>query len=191
MAAGAGSVRLVDAPLTRRLLLVNGPNLNLLGTREPSVYGSDTLADVERLAAETAAAAGWEVRSVQSNHEGVLIDAIHAARSDCAGIVINPGGLTHTSVALRDALSGVDLPVAEVHISNVHRREEFRHHSYVSGIAEVVIAGAGINGYAYAVRQLISVVEGYAGSSGLGAPGRCSANAFPSLDGIRVPEQPR
>jgi 3-dehydroquinate dehydratase-2 len=146
----------VDAPLTRRLLLVNGPNLNLLGTREPSVYGSDTLADVERLATETAAAAGWEIRSVQSNHEGVLIDAIHAARTDCAGIVINPGGLTHTSVALRDALSGVDLPIAEVHISNVHRREEFRHHSYVSGIADVVIAGAGINGYAYAVRQLIS-----------------------------------
>ena len=159
MAAVAGSVRIVDASLTRRLLLVNGPNLNLLGTREPSVYGSDTLADVEQLAAETAAAAGWEVRSVQSNHEGVLIDAIHAARSDCAGIVINPGGLTHTSVALRDALSGVDLPVAEVHISNVHRREEFRHHSYVSGIAEVVIAGAGINGYAYAVRQLISVLD--------------------------------
>jgi 3-dehydroquinate dehydratase-2 len=146
----------VDAPLTRRLLLVNGPNLNLLGTREPSVYGSDTLADVERLATETAAAAGWEIRSVQSNHEGVLIDAIHAARTDCAGIVINPGGLTHTSVALRDALSGVDLPIAEVHISNVHRREEFRHPSYVSGIADVVIAGAGINGYAYAVRQLIS-----------------------------------
>lgn len=159
MAAVAGSVRLVDASLTRRLLLVNGPNLNLLGTREPTVYGSDTLADVERLATETAAAAGWEVRSVQSNHEGVLIDAIHAARSDCAGIVINPGGLTHTSVALRDALSGVDLPVAEVHISNVHRREEFRHHSYVSGIADVVIAGAGINGYAYAVQQLIAVLD--------------------------------
>jgi 3-dehydroquinate dehydratase-2 len=159
VAAVAGSVRLVDASLTRQLLLVIGPNLNLLGTREPTVYGSDTLADVERLAAETAAAAGWEVRSVQSNHEGVLIDAIHAARSDCAGIVINPGGLTHTSVALRDALSGVDLPVAEVHISNVHRREEFRHHSYVSGIADVVIAGAGINGYAYAVQQLIAVLD--------------------------------
>jgi 3-dehydroquinate dehydratase-2 len=141
------------------VLVLNGPNLNLLGTREPTVYGSDTLADVERLATETAAAAGWEVRSVQSNHEGVLIDAIHAARSDCAGIVINPGGLTHTSVALRDALSGVDLPVAEVHISNVHRREEFRHHSYVSGIADVVIAGAGINGYAYAVQQLIAVLD--------------------------------
>lgn len=150
----------MDAPLTRRLLLLNGPNLNLLGTREPAVYGSETLADVERLVTETATASGWDVRCVQSNHEGVLIDTIHAARDDCAGIVINPGGLTHTSVALRDALAGVDLPVAEVHISNVHRREEFRHHSYVSGIAEVVIAGAGINGYAYAVRQLISVFDG-------------------------------
>ncbi|GAA3699486.1 type II 3-dehydroquinate dehydratase [Microlunatus aurantiacus] len=149
----------MDAPLNRRLLLVNGPNLNLLGTREPAVYGHDTLVDVERLALETAAAAGWEVRCVQSNHEGVLIDAIHEARADCAGIVINPGGLTHTSVALRDALAGVGLPVAEVHLSNVHRREEFRHHSYVSGIAEMVIAGAGINGYAYALRQLVAVLD--------------------------------
>jgi 3-dehydroquinate dehydratase-2 len=154
----AGSVRQVDASLPRRLLVLNGPNLNLLGTREPSVYGSDTLGDAERLAGETAAAAGWDVRCVQSNHEGVLIDAIHAARTDCSGIVLNPGGLTHTSVALRDALAGVDLPVAEVHISNVHRREEFRHHSYVSGVAEVVIAGAGINGYRYAVQQLIAVL---------------------------------
>src|SRR3954451_3984696 len=143
----------------RRLLLVNGPNLNLLGTREPELYGSQTLQDVETLVADTAAARGFEVRAVQSNHEGVLIDAIHAARTDCAGIVINPGGLTHTSVALRDALSGVDLPVAEVHLSNVHRREEFRHHSYVSGIAELVIAGAGINGYAYAVQQLIATLD--------------------------------
>ena len=139
--------------------MLNGPNLNLLGTREPGVYGSDTLADVEQLVADTAAASGWEVRTLQSNHEGALIDTIHEARLDCAGIVINPGGLTHTSVALRDALSGVALPVAEVHISNVHRREEFRHHSYVSGIAEVVIAGAGINGYRYAVQQLISLLD--------------------------------
>lgn len=155
-----GSVRGVNAPQTSRLLVLNGPNLNLLGSREPSVYGRDTLADVERLAAETAAASGWDVRCLQSNHEGVLIDAIHDARSDCAGIVINPGGLTHTSVALRDALAGVDLPVAEVHLSNVHRREEFRHHSYVSGVAEVVIAGAGINGYRYAIQQLIALVDG-------------------------------
>ena len=150
----------MDAAPTRRLLLLNGPNLNLLGVREPEVYGHQTLADVERLATEIAGAAGWEVRCRQSNHEGVLIDTIHEARADCAGIVINPGGLTHTSVALRDALSGVGLPVAEVHLSNVHRREEFRHYSYVSGIAEVVIAGAGTNGYAYAVQQLIAVIDG-------------------------------
>jgi 3-dehydroquinate dehydratase-2 len=142
-----------DSP--RRLLLVNGPNLNLLGTREPAVYGSDTLADVEKLASEAARALGYQLRCVQSNHEGVLIDAIHAARHDCAGVVINPGGLTHTSVALRDALSGIALPVAEVHISNVHRREEFRHHSFVSGVADVIVIGAGIHGYPFAVAQLI------------------------------------
>ena len=142
-----------DSP--RRLLLVNGPNLNLLGTREPAVYGSDTLADVEKLASEAARALGYQLRCVQSNHEGVLIDAIHATRHDCAGVVINPGGLTHTSVALRDALSGIALPVAEVHISNVHRREEFRHHSFVSGVADVIVIGAGIHGYPFAVAQLI------------------------------------
>lgn len=142
----------------QRLLLVNGPNLNLLGTREPDVYGRATLADVEELVTATAARHGFEVRTVQSNHEGVLIDAVQAARADCAGIVINPGGFTHTSVALRDALLGVALPVAEVHLSNVHRREAFRHHSYVSDIAEVVVIGAGVHGYAFAVEQLARVV---------------------------------
>jgi 3-dehydroquinate dehydratase-2 len=140
--------------VTRRLLIVNGPNLNLLGTREPDVYGRATLADVEALCTERASAHGAEVRFVQSNHEGVLIDAIHAAREDCDGIVVNPGGLTHTSVVLRDALSGVALPVVEVHVSNVHAREEFRHHSYVSGIAKAVIAGAGIAGYGFAIDLL-------------------------------------
>ena len=140
------------------LLLVNGPNLNLLGTREPDVYGSDTLADVEALVTSTAAEAGLEVRAVQSNHEGVLIDAIHAARDDCAGIVINPGAFTHTSIALRDALLAADLPIAEVHLSNVHRREPFRHHSYVSDIASCVVVGAGIHGYAFAVQQLARVL---------------------------------
>ncbi|KYJ99086.1 type II 3-dehydroquinate dehydratase [Microbacterium sp. CH1] len=140
----------------RRLLLVNGPNLNLLGTREPEVYGTATLADVERITAETAAALGFEVRALQSNHEGVLIDAIHDARADCAGIVINPGGLTHTSVALRDALTGVALPFAEVHISDVYAREEFRHHSYLHDVAAVRVIGRGVEGYADAVRDLVA-----------------------------------
>ena len=146
----------------RRLLLVNGPNLNLLGTREPEIYGHETLADVEALVARTARERGYEVRAVQSNHEGVLIDAIHAARADCAAIVINPGGLTHTSVVLRDALAGVALPVAEVHISDVYAREEFRHHSFVRDVAVVHVIGEGVAGYARAVRLLLDVVTGLA-----------------------------
>lgn len=139
----------------RRLLLVNGPNLNLLGTRQPEIYGSTTLAQIEQQVSDTAAEQGFDVRAVQSNHEGVLIDAIHDARADCAGIIINPGAYSHTSVAIADALSGVDLPVVEVHLSNIHRREVFRHHSYVSAVAEVVIAGAGPLGYQFAVRHLL------------------------------------
>jgi 3-dehydroquinate dehydratase II len=136
-----------------KLLILNGPNLNLLGTREPQIYGADTLADVERMIAEEGTRLGLDTACFQSNHEGALIDRIHAARLDgTTGIVINPGGLTHTSVALRDALAGVALPVVEVHISNVHKREEFRHHSFISGIAEGVIAGLGIEGYLAAVR---------------------------------------
>lgn len=146
----------------RRLLLVNGPNLNLLGTREPGVYGSQTLVDVEALVAATAAARGFDVDAVQSNHEGVLIDAIHGARETCAGIVINPGGLTHTSVVLRDALSGVRLPVAEVHISDIYDREDFRHHSYVADVAVVHVVGEGVAGYATAVNRLIDVIAGQA-----------------------------
>jgi 3-dehydroquinate dehydratase-2 len=146
----------------RRLLLVNGPNLNLLGTREPHVYGAQTLTDVESLVAATAARRGFEVRAVQSNHEGVLLDAIHAARADCAGIVINPGGLTHTSIVLRDALTGVALPVAEVHISNILDREPFRHHSYVADVAVVHVVGEGVAGYATAVGRLVDVITGQA-----------------------------
>ena len=142
----------------QRLLLVNGPNLNLLGTREPEVYGTATLADVERITADAASDLGFEVRAVQSNHEGVLIDAIHAARTDCAGIVINPGGLTHTSVVLRDALTGVSLPFAEVHISDVYAREEFRHHSYLTDVAAVHVVGQGVDGYARAVRELATLI---------------------------------
>jgi 3-dehydroquinate dehydratase-2 len=142
--------------VSRRILLVNGPNLNLLGTREPEVYGTATLADVERITAAAAAEFDFEVRAVQSNHEGVLIDAIHAAREDCTAIVINPGGLTHTSVVLRDALTGVSLPFAEVHISDVYAREEFRHHSYLHDVAVVRIVGRGVDGYADAVRELVT-----------------------------------
>ena len=148
--------------MTPTIFVLNGPNLNLLGMREPAVYGSSTLADVERLTTDAAAARGFEVRAVQSNHEGVLIDAIHAAREDCAGIVINPGGLTHTSVVLRDALSGVALPVAEVHISNVAEREPFRHHSYVAEVAVVHVIGEGVAGYATAVERLVRVITGQA-----------------------------
>lgn len=148
------------AMTTRRLLLVNGPNLNLLGVREPGIYGTETLADVESVVREAAARRGFEVRAVQSNHEGVLIDAIHAAREDCAGIVINPGGLTHTSVVLRDALSAVALPVAEVHISDVAQREEFRHRSFVADVAAVHVVGEGVAGYATAVARLVDAIAG-------------------------------
>lgn len=143
------------------ILLLNGPNLNLLGTREPHIYGADTLADVERRFVDEAAALGLVAQCFQSNHEGALIDRIHAARLDgTRAIVINPGGLTHTSVSLRDALAGVALPVVEVHISNVHKREEFRHHSYVSGVAEGVIAGLGVYGYTAALRYLADKLAG-------------------------------
>ena len=143
----------------RRLLLVNGPNLNLLGTREPEVYGSATLADVVALVERTADELGYAVSALQSNHEGVLIDAVHDARETCAGIVINPGGLTHTSVALRDALTGVALPFAEVHVSDVHAREEFRHFSYLTDVAALTVVGEGVEGYARAVRELVAQLE--------------------------------
>jgi len=133
-----------------KILLLNGPNLNLLGSREPQTYGRTTLADIEAAASELAASRGVELECLQSNHEGVLIDRIHAGGAGF--IVINPGGLTHTSVALRDALAGVAVPFVEVHVSNVHRREPFRHHSYLSAIAEGVICGLGPAGYAAAIQ---------------------------------------
>lgn len=144
--------------MTRRILLVNGPNLNLLGTREPEIYGTDTLGDVEALVARVAGDFSLEVRALQSNHEGEIIDAIHAAREDCAAIIINPGAFTHTSVAIRDAITGVALPTAEVHISNVHAREAFRQHSYLSDIAACVIVGCGVQGYEFAVRRIASLL---------------------------------
>ena len=142
--------------MARNILLLNGPNLNLLGSREPEIYGSATLADIEDEAQRTASAAGARIACFQSNHEGALIDRIHAAKAEgVEAIVINPGGLTHTSVALRDALAGVGLPVIEVHISNIHQREAFRHHSYISGIAAGVICGLGIDGYRLAIEFVI------------------------------------
>lgn len=139
--------------MAKNILLLNGPNLNLLGTREPGVYGSATLADVERLARDEAAAAGATLKTFQSNHEGALIDRIHGAAADGTdAVVINPGGLTHTSVALRDALLGVGIAFVEVHVSNIHRREAFRHRSFLSDAAVGVICGLGVQGYAMAVR---------------------------------------
>ena len=136
-----------------KILLLNGPNLNLLGTREPQVYGHDTLADVESRAVALGTARGVEVVCFQSNHEGALIDRIHAARLDGTGhIVINPGGLTHTSVALRDALLAVQLPFIEVHLSNPAAREGFRHHSFFTDIAAGSIVGLGPLGYELAIR---------------------------------------
>ncbi|WP_119291691.1 type II 3-dehydroquinate dehydratase [Azohydromonas sediminis] len=138
------------------VLVLNGPNLNLLGTREPQIYGATTLADVEAMLAADAAAAGVGLECFQSNHEGALIDRIHAGRGRVDWIVINPGGLTHTSVALRDALAGVAIPFVEVHISNVHKREPFRHHSYLSDVAEGVIAGLGVYGYRAALAFIVA-----------------------------------
>ncbi|PWU27602.1 type II 3-dehydroquinate dehydratase [Pseudomonas sp. RW407] len=142
------------------ILILNGPNLNLLGTREPATYGYETLADVEALCHARADELGLQVDFKQTNHEGQLIDWIHEARGRCAGIVINPAAWTHTSVAIRDALAAVELPVIEVHLSNVHKREEFRHHSFVSGIAVGVLAGFGSNGYRLALDHFAHLLRG-------------------------------
>ncbi|NWL76708.1 type II 3-dehydroquinate dehydratase [Pseudomonas taiwanensis] len=139
--------------MTRTVLVLNGPNLNMLGTREPATYGHETLADIADQCSRTAAGLGFEVDFRQTNHEGELIDWIHQARGRCAGIVINPAAWTHTSVALRDALVASELPVIEVHLSNVHKREEFRHHSFVSAIAVGVICGLGSQGYSLALQH--------------------------------------
>ena len=136
-----------------KVLVINGPNLNLLGTREPHIYGSTTLADVENGLRAQGEALGVEVLCFQSNHEGAIVDRIHAARTEgVEWILINAGAYTHTSVAIRDALAGVAIPFVEVHISNVHKREAFRHHSYLSDIAEAVMVGFGTQGYGLALQ---------------------------------------
>jgi 3-dehydroquinate dehydratase II len=145
---------------TRQVLLLNGPNLNLLGTREPAVYGATTLAQVEAMFTAEAKALGFEAECFQSNHEGALIDRIQQAGFACkagtlVGAVFNPGAYTHTSVALHDAIKGVDLPVVEIHISNVHQREAFRHHSFISPAAAGIVIGLGIDGYLLALRGLL------------------------------------
>ena len=141
------------------VLVLNGPNLNLLGTRKPEVYGTTTLADVEELCRQEAGKLGLELTFRQSNHEGQLIDWIHEAGADmkagtCIGAVFNPGAFTHTSVALHDAIEGASLPLIEIHISNVHRREEFRHHSFISPVARGIIVGFGVYGYVLALNGL-------------------------------------
>ena len=139
------------------IAVLNGPHLNLLGQREPEIYGRDTLADIEQLCAATASTFGLDVRCAQSNREGVLLDAVHDWRTAAVGFVVNAGAFTHTSVALRDALATTTGPLMEVHISNVHAREPFRHHSYLSDIAAGVIVGCGIQGYRFAIERLVAI----------------------------------
>ena len=144
--------------MPKTVLLLNGPNLNLLGKRQPEIYGRETLADVEAMATKAASAHGLLLRARQSNREYELIDWIHEARESAAAIIINPGAFTHTSIAILDALNAFEGPVIEVHISNIHRREEFRHHSYVSLRADGVIAGCGVQGYELAVERVARLV---------------------------------
>jgi len=145
--------------MSKLIYILNGPNLNLLGKRQPEIYGHDTLDDVARNCAAVGKQTGLEVKLLQSNWEGQIVDWIHEARELAAGIIINPAALTHTSVAVLDALNTFDGPVIEVHISQVHKREAFRHHSYVSLRADAVMAGFGIEGYALAMRRMGSLLS--------------------------------
>lgn len=144
--------------MSKRITLLNGPNLNLLGLRQPEIYGRETLADVVAKVTALAVELGLELQALQSNHEGQLVDWIHEARTGSAGIIINPGAYSHTSVAILDALNAFDGPVLEVHISNIHKREAFRHHSFVSARAEGVIAGFGTEGYLLALRRMATLL---------------------------------
>ncbi len=144
--------------MTKMIYILNGPNLNLLGKREPAIYGHETLQDVEATCRKTGQSLGLDCKLMQSNYEGQIVDWIHEAREQAAGIIINPAALTHTSVAVLDALNTFDGPVLEVHISNVHKRESFRHHSYVSLRAEGVIAGFGVQGYELAMQRMATLL---------------------------------
>jgi 3-dehydroquinate dehydratase-2 len=145
--------------MAKTIYVLNGPNLNLLGTREPHIYGRSTLADVEKLCRTTAEGHGFALVFRQSNHEGQIVDWINEARAEKAtGLIINPAGHTTTSVAILDALLAMESPVVEVHISNIHAREEFRRHSYISRAARAVVCGFGINGYALAIAGLASLL---------------------------------
>ena len=145
--------------MSKQIFILNGPNINLLGTRETDVYGTATLKDVEKAAIKLGGTLGLTVTLRQSNHEGQIVDWIQEARESADGIIINPAALTHTSVAVLDALNAFNGPVIEVHISNIHKRESFRHHSYVSGRADAVIAGCGVEGYDLALRHMASVTK--------------------------------
>jgi 3-dehydroquinate dehydratase-2 len=142
-----------------QILVIHGPNLNLLGTREPEIYGHTTLAQIDAMLAAAAKQAGYELECHQSNHEGVLIDRIQEARGVAAGILVNPAGLTHSSVSLRDALAASELPVVEVHLSNVFARESFRQHSYVSGVALGVVSGFGPESYRLGLEALVGHLD--------------------------------
>src|ERR1700757_1059710 len=144
--------------MKRLVYVLNGPNLNLLGKRQPAIYGRETLADVEEACRHVATELGLELQFHQSNREYEIIDWIHEARETAAGIVINPAAFTHTSVAILDALNAFDGPIIEVHISNVHKREAFRPHSYVSGVASGVIVGCGTQGYAFALQRIAKLI---------------------------------
>lgn len=146
--------------MSRLVYVLNGPNLNLLGKRQPAIYGYETLADVEAECRHTAKDLGLKIEFHQSNAEFQLIDWIHEARESAGGIVINPAAFTHTSVAILDALNTCEFPIIEVHISNVHKREPFRHHSYVSSVASGVIAGFGTQGYPLALQRLARLIDG-------------------------------